>query len=103
MTFECHFTQQALDDLDEIGTYTVKQWSIHQAETYTELLYNTCLTIAKDPFLCGFHPRRIPKGMYGYKVGRHIIFYRIEEVFVRVLIIRIIHEQRCYWKLLKTL
>ena len=83
-------TNKALEDLSNIWNYTYDEWSEHQADKYYEILINSCLEIAKNPKTCKNY-KGIIKNLFGFKTGRHIIFYR--EVDNKVEILRILHEQ----------
>ena len=85
------FTNKAVDDLSEIWNYTCDNWSEDKADKYYQLLINNCEEISENPGL-GKSYTGVVKSIFGLKVGRHIIFYRLfssEEVEI----IRILHER----------
>ena len=84
-------TKKAIDDLNEIWNYTVDNWSERQADKYYNMLIDSCQNIADDPDL-GKSYEEITPELFGLKVNRHIIFYRVlaDEP---VEITRILHEQ----------
>ncbi|GAP72196.1 hypothetical protein SAMD00024442_27_6 [Candidatus Symbiothrix dinenymphae] len=88
----CIISQKANEDLDGIWRYTYLQWSERQAEEYYNLLTEKIEYIAKNPAV----GRRMDDITDGYRyflpVGSHIIFYRILEEGI-VLIIRILHKR----------
>ncbi len=83
-------TNKAVEDLSDIWNYTFDEWSEHQANKYYNILINSCLEIAKNPNT-GKNYEGIIKSLFGFKTGRHIIFYR--KVDNKVEILRILHGQ----------
>ncbi len=78
-------------DLIEIWDYTVRTWSVNQAEHYYNQIIETCINLSKDPKI-GKHYSEVYPDLLGFKTGKHIIFYQIidtQEIFV----FRILHEQ----------
>ena len=88
---EYKLTKKALQDLSGIWTYTAENWSERQADRYYHLLIKGFKTLAKQPDR-GIVYDHVASGLFGFKVSRHIIFYRIR-VDQPTLIIRILHEQ----------
>lgn len=85
------FRQEAIDDLTDIWEYTVKTWSENQADKYYESIKIVCSDISNNPIL-GKEYSEIGKNLKGYKINRHIIFYKlISEDEIEV--IRILHER----------
>ena len=84
-------TNKAVEDLSEIWNYTFDYWSENQAEYYYNMILDNCRTIAENPAL-GKNYEGIVKLLYGHKVGKHIIFYRVLNVD-EIEITRILHEQ----------
>ena len=87
-----HLTNKAVEDLADIWNYTVETWSERQADDYYEMLVASCAQIAEYPQLLGKRYDDILEGLRGYKVKKHILFYRILSDN-DVEIIRILHEQ----------
>lgn len=85
------FTLKAIEDLSEIWDYTSTHWSENQADRYYYMLIDSCREIAKNPRL-GRNYQGIMKKLFGYKSGRHIIFYRLISA-TEVEITRILHER----------
>jgi toxin ParE1/3/4 len=84
-------TNKAVDDLTQIWNYTFDKWSESQADKYYHMLLDNCKEIAIDSAL-GKNYSGVTENLLGYKVGRHIIFYRkIEEDEIEIT--RILHEQ----------
>ena len=85
------FTKKAVDDLANIWNYTFERWSENQADAYYHMLLENCNELARNPDL-GKNYSGVAKNLFGFKAGRHIIFYRKIEKNV-VEITRILHEQ----------
>jgi toxin ParE1/3/4 len=84
-------TQKAKTDLKNIGRYTQKEWSIEQRDFYLTLLDNTFNTLAEFPDK-GRKCDDIRVGYRKFRVGKHIIFYRVLESN-DIEIVRILHER----------
>jgi len=85
------FTNKAIEDLTDIWNYTYTNWSERQADNYYHMLIDSCYEIADNPGL-GKNYDGIVEKLFGFKAGRHIIFYRIIKSN-EVEILRILHEQ----------
>jgi len=77
--------------LTRIWSYTLVKWSEKQADKYYNLLIDTFIEISKNPGLGKDYPD-IFENILGFRVGRHIIFYRIVHE-KDIEIIRILHER----------
>lgn len=84
-------TNKAVDDLTEIWNYTFEEWSEQQANKYYQMLIDTCKEIAQNPKL-GKNYDGIMTTLFGFKVTRHIIFYRNISAN-EIEITRILHER----------
>lgn len=90
---EIVFSREAVDDLSEIYLYSAKTWSVLQADKYAHLIKSACDDIVA-------HRKRgrdfsdVTENLLGYKVGKHIIFYRLNIKGMHV--IRILHERMDY-------
>lgn len=85
------FTNKAVYDLAQIWNYTFINWSEDQADRYYQMLLDNCREVANNPE-SGKNYSGISENLFGFKAGRHIIFYRtIEDNEVEI--IRILHEQ----------
>jgi toxin ParE1/3/4 len=84
-------TNKAVIDLSDIWNYTFDKWSERQADKYYQMLVDNCQFIADKPNT-GSNYEAVSNRLFGYRTGRHIIFYRIESEN-EVLIVRILHEQ----------
>jgi len=83
-------TKKAVADLEEIWLYTVKNWSVTQADRYYNLIFDEIGFICKHPS-AGKSMEHIRKGYRASKVKSHLIFYRIINDTIEV--IRILHER----------
>lgn len=84
-------TKKAVDDLSNIWNYTLEKWSEKQADKYYNMLVDSFREIARQPNL-GKNYSDVIQSILGYRVGRHIIFYR-EIQDKEIEITRILHEQ----------
>ena len=84
-----HFTNKAIEDLESIWKYTVKTWSVNQAEIYYGLLIDSCQKLATEPTL-GKSYEVVEQHVLGFKTGQHLIFYRIVAA-QEIEVIRILH------------
>lgn len=84
-------TNKAVEDLNTIWDYTFEEWSEQQADIYYNLLLKSCEDIANNPDL-GKNYIGVRKELLGYKINRHIIFYRkLHEKPIEIT--RILHER----------
>jgi toxin ParE1/3/4 len=88
---EYKLTTKAVDDLSMIWNYTIDKCSEYQADKYYFMLLETCYEVACNPYL-GKNYSLVSENLFGFKAGRHIIFYRKNEEN-QVEITRILHEQ----------
>ncbi len=84
-----YFSNKAVEDLAEIWSYTLENWSENQADKYYKALLVSCNDLAKNPKL-GKQYDILTKGILGYKSGEHIIFYGICST-TEIEIVRILH------------
>ncbi len=83
--------QKAIDDLNSIWDYTFEKWSENQADIYYETIKVACQEIGKNQII-GKMYSEISRNLFGFKSGKHIIFYyKISEYEIEV--IRILHER----------
>ena len=85
------FRQKANEDLNNIWDYTYKNWSENQADKYYGVLKFACQKIGVNPEL-GKVYNGISKNLFGYKSGKHIIFYCSISVN-EIEVVRILHER----------
>jgi toxin ParE1/3/4 len=83
--------QEAIDDLNDIWTYTFEEWSENQADKYYATIQFACMQIGENPEL-GKEYEGINRNLLGLRIGKHIIFYQVitEQ---EIEIIRILHER----------
>lgn len=84
-------TNKAVEDISKIWDYTYEVWSENQADTYYELLIETCQEIAKKP-TNGKNYNEISSDILGFSIGKHIIFYR-KLAPKNIEVVRILHER----------
>lgn len=83
-------THKAVEDLNAIWHYTYDDWSEDQADRYYTQLLKGCQYAADFPSSGKAYPK-IMTGLRGYKVERHILFYRQVQAD-EIEVIRILHE-----------
>ena len=83
--------QEAINDLNDIWTYTFEEWSEKQADKYYATLEFACMQIGENPEL-GKEYAGLKSNLLGLRTGKHIIFYQIISEH-EVEIIRILHER----------
>jgi toxin ParE1/3/4 len=85
-----HYTEEAENDLFEIGVYTWAEWGEEQFVKYIALLRETCEDIIprKHRFA-----RSVPKrpGLLRWRCERHVIYFR--KVAGGFEIVRILHDR----------
>lgn len=84
-------SNKAVDDLTRIWNYTFDKWSENQADKHYLMLLENCNDIACNPAL-GINYSIVTGNLFGFKAGKHIIFYRKMEGN-EIEITRILHEQ----------
>lgn len=86
-----NLTKKVVEDLSKIWNYTFDNWSENQADTYYQMLVENFKEIANNHDL-GKNYDNIFKSLFGYRAGRHIIFFRkINDK--KIEITRLLHEQ----------
>jgi toxin ParE1/3/4 len=85
------FTNAAVEDLSEIWNYTFDEWSESQADKYYTLLIGFYKKISDNPKMDKNYPQ-VNKNIFGYRVGQHIIFYRVINSR-KIEIMRILHSR----------
>lgn len=84
-----YLTNKAVEDLGEIWNYTIETWSENQAAIYYSLLIDTYQELANAPNQ-GKPYEIIEKNVLGFRVGQHLIFYKIITE-KEIEVIRILH------------
>ena len=66
--------QEAINDLNDIWDYTASYWSENQADKYYGMIRAACKEIAKESLIAKNY-NEIDSSLFGYRIGKHIIFY----------------------------
>ena len=86
-----HLTQKAYEDLKSIAIYTQENWGKSQRALYVKMLDDTFHELSNNP-KHGVKIDDIREGYYKYRIGRHLIFYRmISEHDIEI--VRILHQK----------
>ncbi len=88
MTTRPSLSPRAQADLDDIWNYTAQRWGVDQAEGYTRQIWRAAQFLATTPAL-GRPCPYIRPGYYKYRIGSHLLFYRIVDGAVDI--VRILH------------
>lgn len=83
-------SEKAIEDLEKIWLYTLKKWSVEQADRYHNLIMNEIAFIATNFNLS----RKIDYIRAGYRISKvksHLIFYKKSEDNI-IVIVRILHQ-----------
>jgi toxin ParE1/3/4 len=76
-------------DLEDIWTYTRKQWSRRQADAYVRQVVDAFAGLAEGRHV-GMPAEDIRPGYRKYWVGAHVIFFRHRERDIEI--IRVLHQ-----------
>lgn len=83
--------KKAIDDLNNIWSYTFDKWSAKQADKYYAAINLACNGIGENPNV-GKEYNGIDKNLLGLKSEKQIVFYKsISEDKIEV--VRILHER----------
>ncbi|GHU29669.1 hypothetical protein FACS1894152_8000 [Bacilli bacterium] len=85
-----HLTKKAYEDLKDIASYTSKTWGIGQRAIYLKMMDTAFHELSDNPQR-GIKIDEIRRGYFKYRVGRHLIFYRLVSDD-DVQIVRILHQ-----------
>jgi len=85
------FTNKAVSDLGEIWNYTAELWSIEQANSYYNLVLESCNKLLVNPKI-GKDYKTIRKCLRGFISKKHIIFYLINKD-LNINVVRILHQK----------
>lgn len=88
LSFRLILSEPAQQDLRDILSYTLQTWSEGQLADYKRKLDGALNAITENP-----QAGRSRHGMRVYPVGRHLVFYRIDEIAQTVFVVRILHER----------
>lgn len=67
-------TPRALQDIRDIGRYTLQKWGREQRNNYLHALDKRFEWLAENP-QCGTYRPEIQEGYFSYIQGSHLIFY----------------------------
>ena len=85
-----YYTEEAENDLFEVGVYTFTEWAEDQFDKYMELLRETCEKIIPRKYRLA---RAVPKRpeLKRWRCERHVIYFRkVKDGFE---IVRILHDR----------
>jgi toxin ParE1/3/4 len=88
MPLQYVLSPMAEEDLEDIWTYTAREWSVDQAETYTNDIINMFEDIAAGTR--DGRPVLVRAGYLKRLVGRHAIYFQARGGVI--VIIRILHQ-----------
>ena len=85
-------SRKAIADLDGIWGYTAQTWSEEQADIYYRQIYSAVQGLNNLPVFLEKRYDVIKQGLFGFKVGHHIIFYKKGDNS-SISVDRILHEK----------
>ena len=85
-------SRKAIADLDGIWVYTAQTWSEEQAVIYYRQIYGAIQGLNNLPVFLEKRYDVIKSGLWGFKVGHHIIFYKKGDNG-SISVDRILHEK----------
>ena len=88
-------SRKAIADLDGIWGYTAQTWSQDQAVVYYQQLHTAIEGLNHLPVFLERSYDVIKPGLFGFKVGHHIIFYKKGDNG-SISVDRILHEKMDY-------
>ena len=88
-------SKKAIADLDGIWDYTAQTWSEEQAVVYYRQIYTTIQGQNNLPVFLEMEYNVIEPGLFGFKVGHHIVFYK-KHKDGSIWVDRILHEKMDY-------
>jgi len=83
-------TQKAVEDLKGIAIYTQENWGKNQRNLYLKMIDSAFHELSTNPRL-GTKVDDIRAGYLKYRIGSHLIFYRM--AYDDVQIVRILHQR----------
>ncbi|CAK0743441.1 toxin ParE1/3/4 [Gammaproteobacteria bacterium] len=86
--FRLELSEPAQQDFRDILSFTLQTWGEGQLADYKNKLDSALKAIVKHPQI-----GRTKHGMLVYHIGRHLIFYRIDETTKTIFVVRILHER----------
>lgn len=83
------FSPRALQDVEDIASYTLEKWGERQAAVYLDRLHDAWALLAARPELGTERPALQRPGIRFHPSGSHVIAYRVDDL--GVLVLRILH------------
>ena len=90
MKLKFELSKLALEDINDIWTYSSEQWSNSQANKYYKLIFKEIDSICKNPEI-GKSIKEVKNNHRIKIVKSHLIVYKVEEE--KIYIDRILHQQ----------
>jgi toxin ParE1/3/4 len=84
-------SKKAVSDIEEIWLYTLRKWSLKQADRYYNLIFEEIEYICKNADAVK-SMEHIRKEYRVSKIKSHLIFYRISSENI-IEVIRVLHER----------
>ncbi|HEX7845436.1 MAG TPA: type II toxin-antitoxin system RelE/ParE family toxin [Chitinophagaceae bacterium] len=84
-------SKKAIEDISSIWDYTFEVWSESQADKYYNMIIDCCQEIASNK-ISGKKYVDVAEGIYGTRIGQHIIFYRKSTKGI-IEVARILHSR----------
>jgi len=88
MSLRVQFSRRADGDLTRIWRYTSERWGRPQADRYIGQIRDAVTTLMANP-LAGDRSEVLGDGYRRYRVGSHVVFYRLAPDTIRV--VRVLH------------
>ena len=88
-------SRKAIAGFDFIWDYTVETWSEEQAVIYYRQIYSAIQGLNQLPVFLEKRYDVIKPGLFGFKVGHHILFYKKGDDG-SISVDRILHEKMDY-------
>ncbi|QNR24566.1 type II toxin-antitoxin system RelE/ParE family toxin [Croceimicrobium hydrocarbonivorans] len=85
-------SKESLNDLEEIWLYTFNEWSLEQANRYSNLILDEIEFIANHPE-SGEDYSHVRECYFKARIKSHFIFYKINPKKAELEIIRILHQR----------
>ena len=84
-------SKKAIEDLENIWLFTLKKWSVEQADRYYNLIIDEII-FTSDNYLTGKSIDHIRIGYQVTKIKSHLIFYKKNDNGL-MEVIRILHQR----------
>tara|TARA_Y100000385_G_C12626762_1_gene439435 strand:- start:228 stop:563 length:336 start_codon:yes stop_codon:yes gene_type:complete len=93
---EIHISSLAKKDLENIWTYSFKEWEERQADKYFDELDNSINQILLQNPKIGVTCDYIRPGYRQYQINEHLIFYKLTPK--KIYIVRLLHKSMKFEK-----